>query len=68
MVLNRDFPEHGLVAGDVGTPVHRYCDGSAPEVEVLRGDGATIPVVTAARGGFRLMQGRDALHVRSLAE
>ena len=52
--LNRDFPEHGLVAGDVGTVVHRHGDGSAFEVELLRGD-------------IRPMQGRDVLHVRSLA-
>ena len=65
--LNRDFPEHGLVADDVGTVVHRYGSGSAFEVELLRGDGTTIAVVTVERGDVRPMQGRDVLHVRSLA-
>lgn len=67
VVLNRDFPEYGLVAGDVGTVVHRYSDGSAFEIELLRGDGTTIAVVTAERSDIRPMQGRDVLHVRSLA-
>jgi hypothetical protein len=65
--LNRDFPEHGLVADDVGTVVHRYGDGSAFEVELLRGDGTAIAVVTVERGDGGAMQGRDVLHVRSLA-
>lgn len=67
VVLNRDFPEHGLVAGDVGTVVHRYGDGSAFEVELLRGDGTTIAVITVEPGEIRPMQGQDVLHVRSLA-
>jgi hypothetical protein len=67
VVLNLDFPEHGLVAGDVGTVVHCYGDGSAFEVELLRGDGTTIAVVTVEHGDIRPMQGQDVLHVRSLA-
>ena len=63
--MNRDFPEHGLVADDVGTVVHRYGDGSAFEVELLR--GTTIAVVTVERGDVRPMHGQDVLHVRSLA-
>src|SRR5437016_6378083 len=44
VVLNRDFPEHGLRLGDVGTAVHVYADGKAFEVEFVTGSGQTLAV------------------------
>ena len=33
VVLIRDLPEEGLLAGEIGTVVHIYSDGPAYEVE-----------------------------------
>jgi hypothetical protein len=45
VVLTRDFPEHGLIAGDVGCAVHVHSD-SAFEVEFVAADGKTIALLT----------------------
>lgn len=44
VVLKRDLPEHGLVAGNPGTVVHRFSDGAAFLVEFVRDDGTTVAV------------------------
>ena len=65
--LARDFPEHGLKSGDLGTVVHVYADGKAFEVEVVGLDGRTIAVLTVERDGLRPVRDRELAHVRELA-
>jgi uncharacterized protein DUF4926 len=66
VALTRDIPEHGLVAGDVGTVVHVYADDKALEVEFARADGQTIAVLTLTSSDVRSLDA-DLLHARRLA-
>lgn len=65
-ILTRDIPEQGLKAGDVGTVVHVYHDGTAYEIEFFALDGRTLDVVTVEVGQVRPVDRRDMLHVREL--
>jgi len=65
IALDRDLPTHCLRKGDLGTVVFCYPAGEAYEVEFLRGDGATIAVVTLPAGDLRPLGPRDIFHVRS---
>jgi hypothetical protein len=67
VVLTRSVDEHALVEGDVGAVVHRYQGGDAFEVEFVRGDGATIAVVTVKAKDIRPILGGGILHVRQVA-
>ena len=51
VVLRRSLPKDRLEAGDVGTVVHVYKDGSAYEVEFTALDGGTAAVVTVESKG-----------------
>ena len=42
IVLTRPFPEHRLVAGDVGAIVHIYPETAALEVEFVTAGGDTV--------------------------
>ncbi|OIN82747.1 DUF4926 domain-containing protein [Mycobacterium malmoense] len=66
VVLTRDLPEEGLVAGDVGAVVGRYAAGGY-EVEFTAADGSTIAVVTLASDDIRPRRRREILHVREVA-
>jgi ATP-dependent exoDNAse (exonuclease V) alpha subunit len=67
VVLTRDLPAVGLVAGDVGVVVHVYGNGAAYEVEFMRYDGKTIAVETLEAASVRDVGTRDVPHVRQLA-
>lgn len=67
IVLQRPFPEHGLVAGDVGAIVHVYADAGAFEVEFVTAGGDTLAVLTLEPGDVRHLAGAEILHVRPLA-
>ncbi len=67
VVLLHDLREYGLVAGDLGTVVHRYSDGTAFEVEFLTAEGRTIAVVTLESREVRPTSDKEILHVRELA-
>jgi hypothetical protein len=67
VVLARDFPEHGLKRGDVGTVVHCYEDGAAVEVEFVTAGGKTVALLTLDSVDVRLMQSGQILHVRELS-
>jgi len=67
VVLTRAVPYHGLEAGDVGTVVHTYPDGTAAEVEFVRADGETVAVVTLDMAWLRAFDGSEILHARRLA-
>lgn len=63
-----DIEGYGLVAGDVGTIVQCYADGEAYEVEFMTRDGKTIGVLTLEKDQVRALEGREILHVRSVAD
>jgi hypothetical protein len=66
VALTKDVPEHGLVAGDIGTVVHVYSTGDAVEVEFVRADGLTVAVLTLRASDIRPLTA-DMLHARRLA-
>ncbi|MBK1631963.1 hypothetical protein CKO31_14710 [Thiohalocapsa halophila] len=67
VVLTRDLPKHGLVAGDVGAVVHCCRDGATYEVEFVTGDGRTVAVLTIPRTDLRAMRDQKILDVRGVA-
>ena len=66
VVLTRDVPEDGLVAGDVGTVVHVYGAGEGYEVEFLTTSGRTVAVATLDADDVREAGEREVLHVRAV--
>ncbi|WP_234825572.1 DUF4926 domain-containing protein [Mycolicibacter senuensis] len=66
VVLTRDLPENGLLAGDVGAVVGHYAAGGY-EVEFAAADGSTIAVVTVGDDAIRSPRRREILHVREVA-
>lgn len=64
VVLTRDLPAEGLAAGDVGTIVHIYADGTAYVVEFLALDGSTAAVATVERDAVRAVATTDITHAR----
>lgn len=64
VVLNRDVPESGLSAGDVGAVVHVYGRGSGYEVEFVDGDGSTVALVTLVANDVRSLAQGELLHAR----
>ena len=70
VALERDLPEHGLVAGDLGTVVFDYAaahPGPAYEVEFIALDGKTIAIVTLDADAVRSVREREIAHVRQVA-
>ncbi len=64
VVLNRDLPEHGLRAGDLGAVVELYgADGV--EVEFVRASGQTKALVTLRTMDLRPVAEGDILAVRT---
>jgi hypothetical protein len=64
VVLNRDLPEHGLRAGDLGAVVELYgTDGV--EVEFVRASGQTKALVTLKPTDLRSVADNDILAVRA---
>ncbi len=67
VVLKESIVEHGLVAGDVGTVVHRYADDEASEVEFVDSQGTTIAVLTLEDSAVRPPLAGEILHVRDVS-
>jgi len=65
VVLTRDLPEEGLVAGDAGTVVHVYEDGKGYEVEFFALSGRTLAVATVMAEDVRPVGDEDVTHARS---
>jgi hypothetical protein len=63
VVLNRDLPEHGLRAGDLGAVVELYGTDGA-EVEFVRASGQTKALVTLKLVDLRAVAESDILAVR----
>jgi hypothetical protein len=64
VVLNRDLPDSGLHAGEVGTIVHIYSQGQAYEDEFIDGGGSTIALVTLEASDVRPVAAGKLLHTR----
>jgi uncharacterized protein DUF4926 len=64
VVLNRDLPEHGLRAGDVGAVVELYGPDGI-EVEFVRASGQTKALVTLKSSDVRSVDDDDMLTVRT---
>lgn len=64
IVLRHPVEEHGLEAGDIGTVVHEYADGTAFEVEFTSADAHTIAVLTLDRADVRQLERGEILHAR----
>lgn len=71
VVLTRDLPAGGLVAGDLATVVmvYRNADGAVAgyEIEVVAADGDTVALLTVKPDDVRLRRAREVLHVREVA-
>lgn len=67
VVLTRDLPENGLIAGDVGAVVRCCRDGTTYEVEFVTGDGRAVAVLTIPRTDLRAMRDQEVLHIRGVA-
>ena len=67
VVLVESIVDHGLVAGDVGTVVHRYADEKASEVEFVDTQGTTIAVLTLEDSAVRPPLAGEILHVRNVS-
>jgi hypothetical protein len=66
VVLNRDVPEHGLRAGDLGAVVEVY-EPDGLEVEFVTASGKTQALVTLNVNDVRPVQENDLVAVRSVA-
>ena len=66
VVLTAAIPAEGLEAGDVGTVVHVYPDGTAFEVEFVTLDGETAAVATVEASQVRAVGDRDITHAREM--
>ena len=66
VALTCDLPEHGLMAGDVGTAVLVHGEGVAYEVEFVDYDGHTVALLTLERSQLRTLDTRDIPHARGL--
>jgi hypothetical protein len=64
VVLNRDPPEHGLRAGDLGAVVELY-GSEGVEVEFVRPSGQTRALVTLKSSDLRTVAATDILAVRN---
>ena len=67
VALGEPVVEHGLVAGDVGTVVHRYAGDGASEVEFVDTQGTTIAVLTLDDSAVRPPLAGEILHVRDVS-
>jgi hypothetical protein len=65
VVLDRDFPEHGLVRGDLGAVVHVYAPDGL-DVEFVAASGRTEAVVTLKEEDVRPVRETDIIAVRDL--
>ncbi len=65
VVLNRDLPQHGLQAGDVGAVVEVY-EPDGLEVEFVTGAGETQALVTLRDSDVRAMDANELISVRRL--
>ena len=66
VVLDRDLPQHGLRAGDLGAVVEVY-EPDGLDVEFVTASGKTQALVTLDINDVRPVQENDLVTVRSVA-
>jgi len=66
VVLVRDVPEHGLLAGDLGAVVETF-PPDALEIEFVTASGRTTALVTLKASDVRPIADTDLVAVRSIA-
>jgi hypothetical protein len=66
VVLNRNLPQHGLRAGDLGAVVEVY-EPDGLEVEFVTASGKTQALVSLDVNDVRPVQENDLVTVRSVA-
>lgn len=67
IVLTRDLPQEGLLAGDIGTVIHIHGEGAGYEVEFMTLAGETLAVATLLPSQLRPIARRDVAHVREVS-
>ena len=65
VVLTRDLPEHGLVAGDIAVVVAVHQNGKGYTLEFTTVQGDTIAIVTVDGVDVRPARARELPHVRA---
>ncbi len=67
VISTANFPEHGVLAGDLGTIVEIYTTPTlAYEVEFVNPDGSTRALLTLAPSQVRRLSPDDVLTTRQL--
>jgi len=64
VVLTRDIPEEGLLAGDVGCVIGTHKGGEAFEIEFATADGTTVALLALTAEDIRPRGKRELLQVR----
>ena len=67
VALARAFPEHGLVAGDIGCVMAVHAEGKGFTVEFVSLGGETVAILTVAAAAIRPLRPREIAHVREMA-
>ena len=65
VVLERNFPPHGLKKGDLGAVVEVY-EPDGLEVEFVTASGKTTALITVRIGDVRSVADTDLISVRSV--
>jgi len=68
VILTTDVPEHGLLAGDIGTVVLIHKKGAGYEVEFTATDGSMLAVVTLLANQVRLTDAKEIAHTRLITQ
>ncbi len=67
VVLNKDLPDEGFCAGDMGCIVYTHAQERAFEVEFFNLIGDTLVVVTLEANEIRPARSNEIAHVREMA-
>ena len=65
VILVKDYPDQGLLKGDMGAVVMVHDGGKAFEVEFVTLAGDTLGVLTLTADEVRPISARDVPHVRA---
>ena len=66
VILQTDLPEHGLIAGDLGTVVLIHKNNVGYEIEFFAMTGDTITVASVPTDSVRPVRRTEVAHVRQL--
>jgi len=67
VVLTKDIPSEGLLAGDVGTVVHVHRKRKGYQVEFVALDGQTVAIAAVTASQIRPVGKGEITHARQLA-